>query len=195
GLARALELGGHVRNDAGGVVVEVEGAAERLDRFAERLRHEAPAAAVVEQAVWTGGLEALREPGFAIAESRIDAAPRVGVSPDLRVCDACLSEVRDSGSPRFGHPFTTCLACGPRFSVTHALPYDRARTSMQPFAMCAECRAEHEQVGGRRHHAQALACPRCGPRLRLLDEAGAPLGRDAEALTGAIEVLRRGRIG
>lgn len=193
-LARALELGGHVRNDGGGVVMELEGAAERLDRFAERLVSELPAAARVERAAWSRGLVPRGEAGFEIVDSRVEATPRVGVAPDLRVCDACLVEVRDSRSRRFAHPFTTCLCCGPRFSITRALPYDRARTSMAAFVMCPECQAEHDRVGGRRHHAQALACPRCGPRLALLDESGASLGGDGEALAGAIEALRRGRI-
>ena len=37
-LARALELAGQVRNDAGGVVIEIEGPLARLDRFVERCR-------------------------------------------------------------------------------------------------------------------------------------------------------------
>jgi hydrogenase maturation protein HypF len=193
-LARALELVGHVRNDAGGVEVEVEGTPRQLDHFAERLLREAPPAARIERATWTGGLAPRAEPAFTIGESRVEVAPHVGVAPDLRVCEACLAEVRDPDDRRFAHPFTTCLACGPRFSVTRALPYDRARTSMQEFSPCLECRAEHDQAGGRRHHAQALACPRCGPRLRLRGGDGAPHGQDGAALAGAIAALRRGQI-
>jgi len=37
GLARAQELGGFVRNDARGVVIEVEGTKEKLDLFAAAL--------------------------------------------------------------------------------------------------------------------------------------------------------------
>ena len=51
-LARALELAGQVRNDAGGVVIEIEGPLARLDRFVERLTAEAPAAARIEEARW-----------------------------------------------------------------------------------------------------------------------------------------------
>ena len=192
-LARSLELGGHIRNDAGCVVVQVEGPAGPLDRFAARLLAEAPRAAVVEEVRWSP-VSPRGERSFAIEASRVDATPRIGVSPDLRVCDECLAEIRDPNDRRFAHPFTTCLACGPRLSVTRALPYDRARTSMQPFEMCPQCRHEHQHLGQRRHHAQALACPRCGPRLSLLDERGAPLEHDDAALGGAIEALRRGRI-
>ncbi|MCA9704405.1 MAG: carbamoyltransferase HypF, partial [Myxococcales bacterium] len=192
-LARALELGGSVRNDAGAAVIEVEGPAAALERFAARLRTNAPAAAALDEVRWSL-VPPTGQRDFTIEPSRVDPSPRVGVSPDLRVCEACLAEIREPRDRRFGHPFTTCLACGPRFSITRALPYDRARTSMAAMPMCPACAQEYAQPGGRRHHAQALACPRCGPRLRLLDERGAPLGRDAEALAGAVEALRRGRV-
>ncbi len=43
---------------------------------------------------------------------------------------------------------------------------------MAGFAMCAACRAEYEDPGDRRFHAEPNACPACGPRARLLDAAG-----------------------
>jgi hydrogenase maturation protein HypF len=39
---------------------------------------------------------------------------------------------------------------------------------MADFAMCELCRAEYEDPGNRRFHAQPNACPACGPRVRLL---------------------------
>ncbi len=38
---------------------------------------------------------------------------------------------------------------------------------MAGFAMCAACRAEYEDPGDRRFHAQPIACPDCGPRLSM----------------------------
>ena len=38
---------------------------------------------------------------------------------------------------------------------------------MAPFAMCAACRAEYDDPADRRFHAQPIACPDCGPTLRL----------------------------
>ena len=37
---------------------------------------------------------------------------------------------------------------------------------MASFAMCAACRAEYDDPADRRFHAQPIACPACGPRLR-----------------------------
>ena len=46
------------------------------------------------------------------------------------------------------------------------VPYDRPNTTMAGFRMCAACRAEYSDPGDRRFHAQPIACPDCGPRLR-----------------------------
>ena len=51
------------------------------------------------------------------------------------------------------------------------VPYDRPATTMAGFAMCAACQAEYDDPGDRRFHAQANACPGCGPHAWL---AGAP---------------------
>ena len=36
---------------------------------------------------------------------------------------------------------------------------------MKHFAMCAACAADYADPGSRRFHAEAIACPQCGPRL------------------------------
>ena len=70
------------------------------------------------------------------------------------------------------YPFLNCTNCGPRLTIITGAPYDRERTTMASFAMCPRCRAEYEDPADRRFHAQPIACPACGPRLRLLDRAG-----------------------
>jgi len=44
-LASRIALSGFIRNDSRGVVIEVEGAHDRLGAFVDRLRSEAPALA------------------------------------------------------------------------------------------------------------------------------------------------------
>lgn len=39
---------------------------------------------------------------------------------------------------------------------------------MARFPMCPDCAREYTDPADRRFHAQPVACPACGPRLRLL---------------------------
>ncbi len=65
---------------------------------------------------------------------------------------------------------------------------------MASFIMCALCRAEYEDPGNRRFHAQPTACPTCGPQLQLLDAHGKRVEtNDPLALFAA--GLRAGSIG
>jgi hydrogenase maturation protein HypF len=67
--------------------------------------------------------------------------------------------------------------------------------------MCPECRREYEDPADRRFHAQPVACPACGPRLRL--EGSSRVGQvderpvtsaQSDALRDAAAALRAGRI-
>ncbi len=179
-LARSLDLAGGVWNDANGVVAEVEGDQATLDAFGRRVEADAPPLASVADVSWTttacrGGTE------FAVRAS--ESGPgRTFVSPDVTICEACLDDLRDPENRRFRHPFVTCTNCGPRFTITTGLPYDRPTTTMAGFAMCADCAAEYVDPGDRRFHAQTICCPSCGPTLSLTgpDRATAT-GEDAIA--------------
>ncbi len=191
-LATELELGGWVRNDSRGVLLEVEGSPEALERFLERLAGEAPPLAAVES-IRTEDADPDGERGFAIAESDPGGEPEALVSPDTATCVDCLGEVFDPGDRRHRYPFTNCTNCGPRFTIVRGVPYDRPLTTMAGFEMCEACRAEYEDPLDRRFHAQPNACPACGPELRLHDPDGEEASGDAALLaTGA--ALREGRI-
>jgi hydrogenase maturation protein HypF len=198
-LARRYGLAGLVRNDAEGVHVEVEGAAERLDLFLRGIEEEAPPLAVVEAVSWRP-LAALGERDFRIEESREGIRRRAFVSPDVATCEDCLREVFDPADRRYRYPFTNCTNCGPRFTITRAVPYDRATTTMSRFEMCPECQREYDDPTDRRFHAQPNACPACGPRVRLLDKFGHrlhakpddPILRTARVLRGRTIVAIKG---
>jgi hydrogenase maturation protein HypF len=190
-LATELALSGWVRNDAEGVAIEVQGAREALDRFLVRLRREAPQLARID------GLEAREQPiqrgaGFRIEDSRGGAA-RTGVAPDMALCTDCLKELFDPRDRRWRHPFITCTQCGPRYTITRALPYDRPNTSMSRFSQCGPCRAEYDDPASRRFHAQPNACPACGPQLTLADAAGRIL-HVGDPIEAVMARLRQGEI-
>jgi hydrogenase maturation protein HypF len=170
-LARKHGLSGMVRNDAEGVRIEVEGAPEELERFVRALEEDAPPLAVVESVLWQP-LATLGDGEFRIEESREGLHRQALVSPDVATCDDCLAEVFDATDRRYRYPFTNCTNCGPRFTITRQVPYDRATTTMSRFTMCPECQREYEDPSDRRFHAQPNACPICGPRVRLLDRFG-----------------------
>jgi len=172
-LARDERLGGWVRNDERGVVLEVEGAAEAVERFLARLPREAPPLAAVER-VRSRALACVGEREFAIVASRGRGPAAAPVAPDTPPCAACLAELHDPDDRRYRYPFVNCTDCGPRFTIVRGVPYDRALTTMARFEMCAACRAEYDDPLDRRFHAEPNACPACGPRARLLDAAGRP---------------------
>ncbi|HEX6878516.1 MAG TPA: carbamoyltransferase HypF, partial [Nocardioidaceae bacterium] len=73
-------------------------------------------------------------------------------------------------------------------------------TTMAGFEMCPACRTEYDDPADRRFHAQPIACPDCGPRLRLVakdadtgDPADTGLLGDA-ALAAARERIAAGEI-
>src|SRR5919199_1226775 len=170
-LARRHGLVGLVRNDAEGVHIEAEGAPEELELFVREIEEEAPPLAVVEAVAWRP-LAVQREEGFRIEESREGVRRRALISPDIATCGECLAELLDSTDRRYRYPFTNCTNCGPRFTITRSVPYDRAATTMSGFTMCPDCRREYEDPADRRFHAQPNACPVCGPQVRLLDRFG-----------------------
>jgi len=190
-LAHELKLGGWVRNDAAGVAIEAQGPATALERFLAALRQPPPLARIDE--LRTTALPAhAGEAGFAIHASR--AGPvRAEITPDAAVCTACLAELFDPADRRYRYPFINCTHCGPRYTITRAIPYDRPNTSMASFPLCPACAREYHDPADRRFHAQPVACPACGPRLSLRDAGGSPLAV-ADAIAATLEQLRNGAI-
>ena len=191
-LAAELGLEGWVLNGPYGVVIEVDGGAELLERFAARVMAEKPRAAVVA-AVETVWLDAAGFSGFEIKKSEGAAAPSAWVLPDLATCPDCLAEIFAPGERRRGYAFTNCTLCGPRFTIQTGIPYDRPNTTMADFPLCPACRAEYEDPRDRRFHAQPIACPACGPRLWLEDAEGRGIP-GPDALGRAAELIRAGRV-
>ncbi|CAO3379346.1 carbamoyltransferase HypF [Azospirillum argentinense] len=162
GLAHRLALTGWVLNDGDGVLAEVQG--EALERFLTALAQDAPPLARID-AIETDVIPVQPdETGFAILASQRGAVT-TGVAPDAAVCPACLAELFDPADRRYRYPFLNCTHCGPRFTITRALPYDRPQTAMAGFPLCPDCAAEYADPADRRFHAQPTACPACGPRL------------------------------
>jgi hydrogenase maturation protein HypF len=182
-VATGLALAGHVGNDTDGVFAEVEGAPLAVAAFEARLRADAPPLARVDE-VESWPVDTLGESGFRIVESRADSEVHTFVAPDAALCDDCLRELFDPADRRYRYPFITCTNCGPRFTITRRLPYDRPNTTMAGFVLCPACAAQYHDPGDRRFHAQPLACADCGPRVWL--EEAAPRGSGAGGGPGGV---------
>jgi hydrogenase maturation protein HypF len=204
-LADELGLAGYVLNDERGVLLEVEGPADAVASFLERLPTEAPPLAAVER-VATAEEPPTGESGFEIGASASGGEPDALVSPDTATCADCVAELGDPADRRHRYPFINCTNCGPRFTIVRGVPYDRPLTTMAGFEMCARCRAEYDDPLDRRFHAQPNACPECGPRAWLAAADGSELSPDdvareageqaagLDAIAAAAAVLRAGRI-
>lgn len=189
-LANEMGRAGDVRNTGDGVEIRVGGRGN--DAFAERLTAALPALAR-NDAVETAPL-AVPPPGagFDIVATA-GGEMRAAVTPDAATCAECLAEIRDPSARHFRYPFSNCTACGPRFLIVRAGPYDRARTTMAGFAMCDACAREYGDPADRRFHAQPIACPGSGPRVWLepLGGEAVPVGEFVERVA---ELILAGRI-
>jgi hydrogenase maturation protein HypF len=190
-LASELGLDGWVLNDAEGVLAEVQGGPRALEEFVRRVAAEAPPLARVSAVEHEPcAVEAAR--GFTIAASRGGTAS-TPVTPDAATCPDCLAELFDPADRRFRYPFINCTHCGPRYSITKGVPYDRPLTTMAPFAMCPACDREYRDPADRRFHAQPDACAACGPSIALLGEHGDRLDR-GDVIEAALALVRAGKV-
>jgi len=97
------------------------------------------------------------------------------IPPDVAICSECVEDLFEDGGRYENYWATSCVNCGPRYSIIREIPYDRERTTMDEFPCCHECSDEYSSPKTRRHHAQTIACASCGPKLELLDKTGAPV--------------------
>jgi len=192
-LACRHALGGLVKNQSGGVWIEVEGEAGSLDQFLVELTTKPPPLAQIDAIRYTT-LSPCGEQQFHIEASDGTETTQIFIGPDIATCDSCLREMLDPEDRRYRYPFLNCTNCGPRLTIIKGAPYDRERTTMAGFALCPACRAEYDDPANRRFHAQPTCCARCGPRLQVLDRQGQLLGVE-DPLAYAIAALHLGQIG
>jgi hydrogenase maturation protein HypF len=184
-LARANTLNGWVLNAEEGVEIHLEGAETGLEAFVRDLKAQPPpAASIAEIDVQPAEPVGLRE--FSIRTTQRREPPTVRISPDLPVCEECLTELLDSADRRYLYPYINCTNCGPRYTVVLGLPYDRPNTTMKDWLLDHDCAAEYSDPGDRRFHAQPVACPACGPSYYLQ-----PHDRTAQGSEGSIRAAAR----
>lgn len=161
-LATRLSLTGWVMNDGNGVYIEIQG--KNTQDFIYQLPLATPVLAKIKTINCEKKTILPYESEFIIKSSIVkDVNTYVGA--DASICNECIDDLFNIKSRYFHYPFISCTQCGPRYSITKQLPFDRHNTSMAIFAMCNLCQAEYVDSANRRYHAQTIACPSCGPQL------------------------------
>ena len=141
-----------------------------------------------------GDISALYPDSFSISASSFGVGSRSGfIPPDIATCPSCLSDINEK-TRYAGYFATSCVDCGPRYSIISGMPYDRVQTSMDAFPLCFACNDEYLDPGSRRHHAQSISCPVCGSQLSLLSINGevivsSDLIRETAALLDAGSII------
>ncbi len=191
-LALETHLAGSIGNNTDGVTIEIEGAGDGIDEFLKRLRTDAPPMARIDS-VAVRDLEPTGELEFRIVTSQVLGSVSTGIPADSATCGDCLRELLDPRDRRYRYPFLNCTNCGPRFTITRRIPYDRPQTSMAAFPMCAACQAEYDDPLNRRFHAQPNACWDCGPKVWLVDPEGVDIAAD-DPVIACVDRLMAGQI-
>lgn len=193
-VATAMCLDGTVENTSSGATIRLRADEATARRLIDATIALLPPMASVES-VAIAPCAPLREVrGFSIAGSRGGEAENVArISPDVAICGECLKDFADSPRRR-DYPLTNCTHCGPRFSITTSVPYDRSFTTMAPFAMCPDCAREYNDPADRRFHAQPVACNHCGPRYTMLMPDGQTIERFGEIAERCAQALLRGEV-
>ena len=142
-LAVSLGLTGSVGNTSEGVRIEIQGPRGAVAAFRDRFPAELPPLARLTGLSFREIPLLPDETGFTIARSTGHRGHSVLISPDVGVCGDCLRDMRDPGNRRYRYPFTSCTNCGPRYTITRSIPYDRATTSMACFPLCPDCSREY----------------------------------------------------
>lgn len=158
-------ISGTVANATDGVHIWIDGSEDDALRLMDNVQTVLPQAARIDR-IGIHSYVTIPEgytPGrFKILPSLNASSEPTDLCPDIAVCRACLEDMRRDPR-RIAYPLTNCTECGPRFSITEHLPYDRSSTSMRQFVMCTDCRSEYSDPLDRRFHAQPVSCLHCGP--------------------------------
>ena len=164
--AHSLGLTGFVYNDSQGVYVEIQGYTSDLQLFLDAIQDDQPRLCrITSQRVEHLTIQN-NEVDFSVKTSPLGEEVSTFISADTAPCDDCLKEL-ERDKRRKEYPFINCTNCGPRYTIIKSLPYDRERTTMDEFPMCEACKAEYEDIEGRRYRAEPNACSLCGPHYTL----------------------------
>ncbi len=180
-LATELKINGTVSNTNDGVHILFNAAEHAAFGFYKSVVDQSPKNAVITYHQMQPAKPAFYS-GFSIIESKAGGKPDLLLTPDIATCEVCRKEIADINNHRYRYPFTTCLHCGPRYSIVKQLPYDRCNTTMEDMEMCSLCKKEYHNLSDRRHYSQTNTCPECSLAMHLYSSKGKELSSERETI-------------
>jgi hydrogenase maturation protein HypF len=191
-LASLLDIKGFVTNTSSGVEIEAEG--ENTSLFINKIETTPPPLSRITS-IDISELPPANYSTFEIKKSLVDSRHLTFIPPDVAMCVNCRNELYDIKDRHYHYPFTNCTNCGPRYSITRTIPYDRKNTTMSSFRMCPDCESEYNNPANRRFHAQPNACPKCGPQIQFIVHSSQfKVKENEQTIESTIKLLRQGFI-
>lgn len=193
-IANKMNLTGWVSNGNNGVHIEINTTAEIAEVFLNTLIVDAPKNAIITHSF----LEQINDKEFVeftIQASEQLSIPALIIPPDFSICSNCKKEIQAAENKRYRYAFTTCLACGPRYSIMENLPYDRENTTMKKMDMCVSCEQEYQNIEDKRYYSQTNSCTHCAIPIHLFNSPNSCLLHDSESIIPlVITALKSGQI-
>src|SRR5579862_5864063 len=192
-LANQAHINGWVNNASDGLHVEFNADKLTAQKFYAEIIHQAPALSKITNHKMTP-VQAHYFDSFKIVQSKTYGQPDLMLTSDFAVCEERKKELFETGNGRYVYPFTTCTSCGPGYTITYSLPYDRENTTMRFFAMCDTCNEEYSDVDKRRYYSQTNSCSDCGIAMSMFDTRNEIAHDNAVIIGKIIDALYSGKI-
>jgi hydrogenase maturation protein HypF len=180
-IANTMNLTGQVSNGNNGVHIEINASSEVAEVFLKALIVDAPKNSIITHTELKQ-IENKKFVEFSILVSEHLSIPELIIPPDFSICSNCKKEIQAAGNKRNNYAFTTCLECGPRYSIIENLPYDREHTTMKKMDMCVNCEQEYHNIEDRRHYSQTNSCPHCAIPMHLFNTPNSCLHHTSESI-------------
>ncbi len=187
-LAEKMGIDGWVSNTNDGVHIEFNATPGMAAQFYHAIINTAPVNAIITDHR-IHEIASKKFSSFIIKESFPANRPDLLLTPDIAICPECKKEISENNNRWYNYPFTTCLNCGPRYSIITGLPYDRENTTMVTLAECENCATEYNDVHNRRHYSQTISCSQCAIPMHLYNAGGEEINTEQNVILAEVNRL------
>lgn len=171
-LANLNNIKGFIINMGNVVKIKIQGKENNIKLFLKEIKVKKPSLSIIEniKVKDVTKIENKKYDSFKILESTNGFFGNSIVPSDISICTQCINDMFNNQNNHYLYPFTTCVNCGPRYTILNKIPYDRKNTTMNQFNFCKICTKEYNNEDDRRYYAQGISCSSCGPKYILLND-------------------------